>query len=88
MLNTDSNVNVRLAAVTSLSNYVENPIVREGLVMSIAKQESPMVQIALADLMVKLQEQQSIDSMEELLNKANTNDVVKQKLEESINQII
>ena len=88
MLNTDSNVNVRLAAVTSLSNYVESAIVREGLVMSITQQESPMVQIALADLMVTLQEQESINSMEELLKKSNTNDVVRQKLEESINKII
>jgi len=88
MLNSDANVNVRLAAVTSLSNYVENPLVREGLVRSITQQESPLVQIALADLMVTLQEQESINPLEELLKKPETNDMVKQKLEESINQII
>ncbi|GAB5399563.1 MAG: hypothetical protein Aureis2KO_11480 [Aureisphaera sp.] len=88
MLNTDPNVNVRLAAVTSLSKYVENPIVREGLVMSITQQESPLVQIALAELMVTLKEQKSINSMETLLKKPDINEAVKMKLEESIKEII
>ena len=88
MLNTDTNVNVRLAAVSSLSKYVDNPIVREGLILSITKQESPLVQIALAELMVTLKEQKSINSMETLLQKPDINSAVKQKLEESIKQII
>lgn len=88
MLNSDPNVNVRLAAVASLSKYVDNPKVREGLVMSITKQESPLVQIALADLMVTLKEQKSIDSMETLLQQPDINDAVKAKLEESIKRII
>ena len=88
MLNEDTNVNVRLAAVASLSKYVDNPKVREGLVLSITKQDSPLVQIALADLMVTLKEQKSINSMETLLQKPDINSTVKQKLEESIKQII
>lgn len=88
MLNSDPNVNVRLAAVTSLSKYVDNPKVREGLVMSITKQESPLVQLALAELMVTLKEQKSIDSMETLLQQPDINAAVKLKLEESIKRII
>lgn len=88
MLNEDSNVNVRLAAVTSLSKYVDNPQVREGLVMSITKQDSPLVQIALADLMVTLKEQKSIDSFESLLQTPDIDETVKQRLEQSINEII
>jgi hypothetical protein len=88
MLNTDTNINVRLAAVTSLSKYADNPKVREGLILSITKQESPLVQIALADLMVSLKELKSIDSMETLLEKPDIDASVKQKIEESIRQII
>ncbi len=87
-LNNDSNVNVRLAAVESLSRYVDNPEVRMGLIGSITRQDSPIVQIALADLMVTLQERQSIKSMEELLDKPNIDTTVSKKLKESINQII
>ncbi|TMM58322.1 HEAT repeat domain-containing protein [Maribacter algarum] len=87
-LNKDPNINVRLVAIESLARYVETPEVRMGLVKSIALQDSPLVQIALADLMVKLQEKTSIESMEKLLEKPDINNTVKQKLEQSINQII
>jgi len=87
-LNNDSNVNVRLAAVESLSRYVDNPEVRMGLITSITQQNSPIVQIALADLMVALQEKEAIESMEELLKKPDIDTTVSKKLKESINQII
>lgn len=87
-LNNDPNINVRLVAIESLAKYVETPEVRMGLVKSIALQDSPLVQIALADLMVALQERTSIESMKQLLQKPDINSTVKQKLEESINHII
>jgi len=87
-LNNDPNINVRLVAIESLTKYVENPEVRMGLVKSIAFQDSPLVQLALADLMVALQEKTSIESMKQLLEKPDIDNTVKQKLEESINHII
>ncbi len=87
-LNNDTNVNVRLASIESLAKYTKNPTVREGLVSSIIKQESPLVQIALADLMVALQEKASVNSMEKLLEQPNIDSTVKQKLQESIQEII
>jgi len=87
-LNNDPNINVRLVVVESLAKYVENPEVRMGLVKSIALQDSPLVQIALADLMVMLQEKTSIESMKQLLKQPDINNTVKKKLEESINHII
>ena len=87
-LNNDPNINVRLVSIESLAKYVETPEVRMGLVKSIALQDSPLVQIALADLMVTLQEKTSIESMRQLLQKPDIDNTVKQKLEESINHII
>ncbi|WP_422083388.1 HEAT repeat domain-containing protein [Ulvibacterium sp.] len=87
-LENDPNINVRLASVESLSRYASNPEVREGLVRSIAEQESPMLQIVLAKLMVKLQEKESIEPIERLLERDDVDDKVKQKLRESINLII
>jgi len=87
-LNNDPNINVRLVAIESLAKYVETPEVRMGLVKSIALQDSPLVQIALADLMVALQEKTSIESMKQLLEQPDIDNTVKQKLEESINHII
>jgi len=87
-LNNDPNVNVRLVAVESLAKYVDTPEVRMGLVKSIGFQDSPLVQIALADLMVALQEKTSVESMKQLLEQPDIDNTVKQKLEESINHII
>jgi len=87
-LNNDPNINVRLVVIESLSKYVDTPEVRMGLVKSIALQDSPLVQIALADLMVALQEKTSVESMRELLEQPDIDNTVKKKLEESINHII
>ncbi|GAB5475446.1 MAG: hypothetical protein Mars2KO_35450 [Maribacter sp.] len=87
-LNNDTNVNVRLAAIESLTNYLENPTVREGLVQSIVKQDSPIVQVTLANLMVALQEKKSIEPFKTLMRSKELDTSVKQKLETSIKSII
>ena len=87
-LNKDPNVNVRIAALAPLEQYVDRPEVRMGLIQSIGVQESPLVQLALAELMVKLQEKSSVASMKQLLENPGLDTSVKHKIEESINQII
>ena len=87
-LNNDPNSNVRLAAIESLEGYAEDPKVRSGLVRSITAQESPLVQIALADLMVELQEKGAIGPMKQLMEQITTDISVRQKLQESIASIM
>lgn len=87
-LNNDPNINVRLAAIESLESFTDNPEVRTGLVESITNQESPLVQIALADLMVDLQEKNAVQHIEQLLQKQTIDAAVKQRLQESIAEII
>jgi len=87
-LNNDDNVNVRLAAIESLTNYLDKPTVREGLIQSIVKQDSPIIQITLANLMVALQEKESIEPFKTLMRTKELDKSVKQKLEISINSII
>lgn len=87
-LNNDANVNVRLAAIESLTNYLDNPIVREGLVQSIVQQDAPIVQVTLANLMVALQEKKSVEPFRKLIQTKELDKSVKQKLETTINSII
>lgn len=87
-LNSDENVNVRLAALDALKPYVRNSNVRSGLVASISKQDSPLVQVALAELMVALQEKKSVDALKQLLENENTPKEVKTKISESIDVLI
>jgi hypothetical protein len=87
-LNNDPNVNVRLMAVEALYNFASYPKVRIGLIKSISKQESPIVQVTLADVMVLLQEKGSVDELKKLLEKNNLNESVENKLRNSIESLI
>ncbi|MBX2916042.1 MAG: HEAT repeat domain-containing protein [Cyclobacteriaceae bacterium] len=87
-LNTDENVNVRLAALDALKPYVKSNKVRSGLIASISKQDSPLVQVALADLMVKIQEKKSVEALKQILEKDETPKEVKSKISESIEVLI
>lgn len=87
-LNEDPNVNVRLATLEVLTKLAGEPKVREGLVRSINQQDSPIMQTAIADVMVKLQEKSAVDSLQKLLHKKNLNKMVKSKIEKSIHILI
>ncbi|MCX6214271.1 HEAT repeat domain-containing protein [Spirosoma sp.] len=86
-LNNDDNVNVRLVTLEALAKLADKAAVREGLVQSITRQESPLVQSALADVMVKLQEKRSIKPLKQLLHDDNLNHLVKGKIAQSIKDL-
>jgi hypothetical protein len=62
--------------------------VREAIIKSIANQKSPMVQLALAQLMVELQEKKSVSELRKLLQEESTPKEVKERIEESIQVLI
>ncbi|HEY4789391.1 MAG TPA: HEAT repeat domain-containing protein [Bacteroidales bacterium] len=88
VLNNDPDVNVRLVALDALSQFSRNPKVRIGLIQSIANQDSPIVQIALANTMVQLQEKRSVKELKKLLEKNNVDETVKKEVKNSINKLI
>lgn len=80
-VNDDPNVNVRLAAVDALHQAAGDARVRSSLIESLPKQNSPMVQIALIDLMVDMREKQSAGALKRLLNDKSLNEAVRQRAE-------
>jgi hypothetical protein len=87
-LNDDPNVNVRLMTLEALTHYASNPAVRAGLVESIGQQESPLVQAAMADVMLNLQEKNAIKPLRKLLQQKNLNALVRDKVEAAIARLI
>jgi len=83
-LNNDANINVRLMTLEALTHYANNPVVREGLVQSILQQDSPLMQAALADVMLKLQEKRAIHPLKKLLQQKDLNEMVRTRVEETI----
>jgi hypothetical protein len=86
-LDNDPNVNVRLVTLEAITQFAAEPLVREKLVQSLAKQDSPMVQVALADVMVKLQEKRSVKAFRKLLRQENLDELVKNKIEQTIKDL-
>lgn len=86
-LNSDPNENVRLAAVDALLNLSADQKVRKGLLESIPKQESPMMQITLADGMVALNEKEAVPQFQQLLENKPVNDMAKEKIEQAIQKL-
>lgn len=66
-LNDDPNTNVRLAALEALGNYYTDGTVRKALIESLGTQKDPIVQIALIQLMVKMNEKGSVKSLEQII---------------------
>lgn len=83
-LNNDGNVNVRLAALDALLHYAGEPAVRTKLIESIALQESPLMQVALADAMLLLQEKQAVEQFDKILESNRVDKSVRLKLESTI----
>lgn len=80
-LNYDPNVDVRLASVDAMSRFASYPEVRTGLIDSLAKQNSPLVQISLIDLLVQIHERQSIGVLRKIADDAGQNRQVRQRAE-------
>lgn len=86
-LNNDPNINVRLAAVDALYLFYESPRVKESLVDSLSIQSSPLVQVALINLMVNIRERRAIDALEQLIKDEKLNPDVKNRAEQGIKQL-
>jgi len=87
-LDYDPNINVRLAAVDALYLFINQPLVRQGLMQSLSRQISPLVQIALIDLIVEMREKQATAALKKLLAQEKINADVKQRAEWGIQQLL
>lgn len=82
-LNHDENLNVRLASLESLVRYADQAEVRQALIDALNMQDSPLMLVAIADILVAIQEKSSVEEMEKLRDETQY-DIVKEKLDESI----
>jgi hypothetical protein len=87
-LNEDDNVNVRLAALEALKPYTSDSRIRHQLILSIARQDAPLVQVALAELMAELLEKSSVKELNKIIDNKNTPDEIRKKIKETIHPII
>lgn len=78
-VNNDGNVNVRLQAVDALQKYAGDPTVRRALADAVPVQDSPLVQVAIIDLLVQLKDRDAAPALRALVHNAEADEAVRQR---------
>jgi len=86
-LDKDSNINVRLAAVDALYLFYAYPEVKKGLIHSLSNQASPLVQVALINLMVNMRERQAAEALKILIQDEELTPEVREHAEQGLQQL-
>ncbi|HKW74323.1 MAG TPA: zf-HC2 domain-containing protein [Terriglobales bacterium] len=83
----DNSVDVRLAALDALSHYGARQDVRKGLMDSLQEQQSPLVQVALIDVLVDWHEATAVDRLKRLQQDPRTDPSVRKRADWGIQQL-
>jgi hypothetical protein len=86
-LNFDTNVNVRLAALEALSKFNSDTQVRTGLVGSLLRQTSPLIQYALVEVVANVPDKESVNALKELLKNRDLNKTVREQVEKRLKEL-
>ena len=83
-MNHDRNVNVRLAALDALAHEMGNAAVRHEIIRSLPRQSSPLMQLALVDLLVQINSGESRDVLEQALKRPQLHPDVQKRIKQGI----
>jgi hypothetical protein len=67
ILNQDPNINVRLAALESLSHFYETGDIKKTLIAALASQQDPLVRISLIQLFTDKKERSILDELDRIV---------------------
>ena len=84
----DPNVNVRLSAIETMLHFAHVPKVRENLIRAIPHQTSPLVQVTLADAMILLEDERSVQELQKLLESDDVEVEVRLQLEKTLEVLL
>jgi hypothetical protein len=83
----DSSVDVRLAALDALSRYSGQPEVRRELINALEGKQSPLVQVALIDLLVDMHDRSAVDQLKQFQQDPKVNPTVRKRVDWGIQQL-
>ena len=86
-INHDTSVNVRLAAVDALHAFAGSPVTRRAIVESLPRQNTPLVQVALIDLLVDLKDREAAAGLRALAGGASVNDGVRERAQWALERL-
>lgn len=87
-LDSDPSINVRLAVVDALYLFADHPAVQARLSGALAEQDSPLVQMALIDLLVGLRERQAAAALKNLIESERLAPEVKERARQGLERLL
>ena len=86
-LNYDPTINVRLAAIDALMKYGDTPDIQRVFLESLKKQSSPLIQIALVDIVTELKVPDAGTAFNEMLKEKGLNPAVRDRINTRMTQL-
>ena len=83
----DGSVDVRLAALNALSRYGNQPTVRTGLREALQDRQSPLVQVALIDMLVEMRDSGAVQQLQKLRQDPGLNPTVRQRADWAMSRL-
>ncbi|WP_171593583.1 HEAT repeat domain-containing protein [Marinifilum caeruleilacunae] len=83
-LQSDANVNVRMAAANALTKFSHHPLVRNAYLEALKNQKEPSIQITLINILIDIQENRAKILLEEIMKEDNSLPVVKEMAKQGI----
>jgi anti-sigma factor RsiW len=83
----DSNLSVRLAAVDALRGDLDRPDVIDGLAFALARQESPLLQVAVTDALLSVGSDPGIAAVRSVLGRTELDPAVREYLQMALNEV-
>lgn len=83
----DPNVNVRLAAIDALEKFVSDPAVGREVLETLPRESSPLVQIALIDVLIQEKVRQSAEVLKSMAADPSVDNSVKQKIASGLKEL-
>jgi anti-sigma factor RsiW len=83
----DNSVDVRLAALDALSRYAGRPEIRRELVDVLQTRQSPLVQVALIDLLVDMHDKGAVSQFKKFQQDPKLDPTVKKRVDWGIQQL-
>jgi HEAT repeat protein len=83
----DTSVDVRLAALDALKGYGNRPDVGRSMVDALGTEQSPLVQVALIDVLVELHNANAIEALKRLQQAPDVNPTVRKHADWGVRQL-